>query len=104
MPQASTERAGAMWRIMEAGRVYERANFSAPSANATWNATDAAFATRQLRSLNAFQVSSTEKLFALGNCDMYIGVKVGGRVCLSEDNNPYAKKKKKKKKKQGADA
>mmetsp|Transcript_36929 Transcript_36929/g.73684 ORF Transcript_36929/g.73684 Transcript_36929/m.73684 type:complete len:107 (-) Transcript_36929:326-646(-) len=85
-----------MWRIMEAGRVYERANFSAPTANNTWNASDAVFATRQLRSLNAFQVSTTEKLFALASCDMYIGVKIGGRVCLSEENNPFAKKKKKK--------
>jgi hypothetical protein len=97
MQAASTQRAGAMWRIMEAGRVYERANFSAPTANATFNALDVVVATRQIRNLNAFQVSTSEKLFALGNCDMYIGVKLGGRVCLSEDNNPYAKKKKKKK-------
>ena len=74
------------------------ANFSAPTANATFNALDVVVATSRIRNLNAFQVSTSAKLFALASCDMYIGVKIGGRVCLSEDNNPYEKKKSKKKK------
>jgi hypothetical protein len=99
---ADSARAGAMWRLMEAGRIYERANFSAPTANGTYDALDAVVATSRLRSLNAFQVSTTAKLFALGSCDMYIGVKVGGRVCLAEDANPYVKKRRRRRKKGGA--
>ena len=51
-----------------------------------------------MRNLNAFQVSTTAKLFALGNCDMYAGTKLGGKTCPAEDDNPYQKKKKKKRK------
>ncbi len=107
---ASNHRAGAMWRIMEAGRVYERAYQSAPTANAsvlkldlgenaTHNALDCHFATGRLRNLNAFQVSTTAKLFSLGACEMYVGVKLDGKVCLAEDENPYEKKRKAEKKK-----
>jgi hypothetical protein len=96
-----------MWRVMEAGRVYERAYKAAPTANATWNALDCHFATGRLRNLNAFQVSTTAKLFALANCDMYVGVRVDGKFCLEEDENPYekmksARKAKLKKAKRGA--
>jgi hypothetical protein len=104
---ASSQRAGGMWRVMEAGRVYERAYKAAPSANATWNALDCHFATNRLRTLNAFQVSSTNKLFALANCDMYVGVRVEGKTCLDEGENPYdrAKKtKRKRRKKKGSDS
>ena len=96
--EREAERAGGMWRIMEAGRVYERAYKAAPTANATWSALDSHFATGRLRNLNAFQVSTTEKLFSLGNCDLYVGVNVGGKTCLAEDDNPYEKRQKKKKK------
>lgn len=106
LKQASSERAGAMWRIMEAGRVYERAYKAAPTANSTWSALDCHFATNRLRSLNAFQVSSTPKLFALASCDAYVGVKLGGKTCLAEDDNPYDKikeRRRKSKRRKGGD-
>jgi len=96
--QHSSLRAAAMWRIMEAGRVYERAYKVAPTANATWNALDCHFATGRLRNLNAFQVSTTQKLFALGNCEPYEGVRLGGKVCLAADDNPYEMARQRKKK------
>ena len=101
-------RAGA-WRLMEAGRAYERAYLAAPTANATWNALDSVFATNRLRSLNAFQVSTTQKLFDLANCEMYVGVRLDGKTCLGEGDNPYevaaeAKKKRRRKGKGKAEA
>ena len=47
---------------------------------------------------------ATAKLFALSNCEMYVGVKIGGKVCLAEDDNPYEieKARKRKKSKKGS--
>ena len=37
--------------------------------------------------------------FSLGACEMYVGVKLDGKVCLAEDENPYEKKRRAEKKK-----
>ena len=87
-----------MWRVMEAGRIYERAYKSAPTANRTWSALDCHFATGRLRTLNAFQVSTTQKLVALASCEMYEGVILGGKTCLADDDDPYEKARQRKKK------
>ena len=80
-----------MWRVMEAGRYYERASkYDIESDEARY----AKVATAKLRNLNAHKVSSSKQLFELANCDQYEGVKIGGRRCPPADENPYEKKRK----------
>ena len=82
-----------MWRVMEAGRTYEKAA-ALESSNA--HAKEASEASKKLRNLDAFRVSSSAELFELAGCSVYEGRKLDGKRCPTESENPFQKKKKKK--------
>ena len=91
---ASSHRAAGMWRVMEAGRTFEKAA-ALDTSNA--HAKEASEASKKLRNLDAFRVSSSAELFELAGCSVYEGRKLDGKRCPTETENPYQKKKKKKK-------
>lgn len=105
---ASTDRAAAMWRVMEAGRTAAKGADLEPDNKEAqaWKA-----ATKRLVDLNAYKISKSDELFELGGCHVYEGLKLNsagdggdGSRCPAADDNPYAKKKGKGGKKKAAAA
>lgn len=88
--EASSKRAAAMWRVMEAGRTAAKGASLAPADTqaAAWRDV-----TKALVQLDAFRVSTSDELFKLAGCTAYEGLKLDGKRCPAEGDNPYAKKK-----------
>ena len=86
---AGSERAAAMWRIMEAGRTAAKGAELEPENKEAqaWK-----HATRKLVELDAFRVSSSAELFELGGCEAFVGLKLDGTKCPPDGDNPYVKK------------
>ena len=99
---AGTLQAGAMWRVMEAGRNYEAAANAEPENEA---AQEASLKSKPLRNLDAFRVSRTAELFELAECSVYEGKRLNGKRCPrnTEDGMPEPTKGSKKKKKKKED-
>lgn len=94
--KASTHRAASMWRVMEGGRTFSKAAGLAPGNRALEEVSEA---TKNFRDLNAYQVSSSDTLMELGDCEVYVGLKLDGKRCPAVGDNPFKKDKKKKTKK-----
>ena len=96
---ASSYRAAGMWRIMEGGRTFAAGAAREPKNPEAQARSDV---TEKFRNLNAFQVSTTTALMELADCAMYEGLKLDGKRCPAEGEDPYTKKKKKGSKKSKA--
>jgi len=97
--EASNNRAAAMWRVMEAGRTLAAGAVAEPHNT---RAQEAAEASRSLRELDAFRVSTSSELFSLGNCAVFEGRKLDGKRCPAPGEDPFKMRKQKQKKKKAA--
>lgn len=73
-----TLRAGAMWRIMEAGRLFKQGHDAQPD-NA--EALRLMKASRHLVSLDAHKVLNTEEVMLYGECSRFFGQELDGALC-----------------------
>lgn len=71
-------RAGAMWRIMEAGRLFKQGLEAEPTS-----ASAAALErqSRRLVALDAHKVLSTQQVFEYGECHYFYGQELDGQLC-----------------------
>lgn len=74
----STQRAGAMWRIMEAGRILQQAAASAP---ADQEVKRLARSSKSLVKLDANKVLNTEQIMVYAQCHFFFGQQVDGAMC-----------------------
>lgn len=88
---ASYLEAAGMWRVMEAGRLYEQAARHDPSHS---EARRLSRATAKLRKLDAYRVSTADELFELASCKPYLGRRLDGKTCTA-DGSPLRKKRNK---------
>ena len=71
-------RAGSMWRVMEAGRIFQTAAQAEPEDEEARRLAKAAL---PLSKLDAFQVSTTEALIRYGECHHFFGQELDGHMC-----------------------
>ena len=71
-------RAGAMWRVMEAGRLFQQGADAEPTSEL---ARDLAGRSRQLTHLDGFKVLNTEQIIKFGQCHLFFGQEVDGSLC-----------------------
>jgi len=74
----SSLRAGAMWRVMEAGRLFKQGMEAEPSS---LRAKQLERQSRHLVSLNAHKVLSTQQVFEYGQCQFFVGQELDGQLC-----------------------
>jgi len=71
-------RAGSMWRIMEAGRLYKQAAAIDPSDK---ELKELSQRTLSLRTANAHSVMNIAALLSAGQCDVFYGKELDGELC-----------------------
>mmetsp|Transcript_7294 Transcript_7294/g.19116 ORF Transcript_7294/g.19116 Transcript_7294/m.19116 type:complete len:308 (+) Transcript_7294:33-956(+) len=76
--ERSALRAGAMWRIMEAGRTFKQAHEADPTHE---YAKELERNSRHLITLNANKVLSTQQVIEYGQCHFFFGQELDGQLC-----------------------
>ena len=71
-------RAGAMWRLMEAGKIFKQGADAEPENE---EAQRLAKAAKHLTHLDAFKVLNTEQVMHYGECHRFFGQELDGSLC-----------------------
>ena len=71
-------RAGAMWRIMEAGRLWKQGAAAEPESE---EAQQLHRMSKRLITLDAFKVLNTEQVIQFGQCEHFFGQELDGHTC-----------------------